>query len=131
MTDFHVLDLSGDRAALHRWDGCGWIAVAAAPIPDADDAMGRVLADLLAPVAGMPVAVALPTDRIEISDIAADATPDTLDTPSGARADWIALPGGGWRRMSLPEPARTEVEAFMTYPPIPHLVLGPISITCW
>lgn len=114
MTDFHVLDLSGDRAALHRWDGCGWIAVAAAPIPDADDAMGRVLADLLAPVAGMPVAVALPTDRITISDIAADATLDTLDTPSGARADWIALPGGGWRRMCLPEPARKEVEAFMT-----------------
>lgn len=114
MTDFHALDLSGDRAALHRWDGRGWTPVATAPINDSAADMGRVLADLLAPVAGMTVAVALPTHRMAVTDIPARAQPDTRLTPApDARTDWIALPDGGWRRMSLPDAALTEIETFL------------------
>jgi len=112
MTDFHALDLSGDRAALHRWDGRGWTPVGTTPIHVAGTDMGRVLADLLTPVAGMSVAVALPTDRIAVTDIPAQADTPHAPSPDG-RTDWVALPGGGWRRMSLPDTALTEIEAFL------------------
>ena len=110
MTDFHALDLSGDRAALHRWDGRAWDAVATASLSDAADDMGRVLADLLAPVAGATVAVALPNDRIAVADIRAQAP---TDSPVDTRTDWVALPDGRWRRMSLPNSALIEIEAFL------------------
>lgn len=116
MTEFHALDLSGDRAALHRWDGRGWTPVGTAPIQAATGDAGRALADLLVPVAGMAVAVALPTDRITVVDMpdpADAADPAATDPPSGARTDWIALPGGGWRRMSVPDSALAEIDVFL------------------
>jgi hypothetical protein len=108
MTDFHALDLSGDCAALHRWDGRGWYAVAAAPIGEGQSA--RALADLLAPVAGLPVAVAVPPERVGMRDV--DSAADVV-SPTDARVDWIARDGGGWRFLTLPRAALEEIEAFL------------------
>jgi hypothetical protein len=109
MTEFHALDLSGDRAALHRWDGRGWQTVAAAPADDGMDA--RALADLMAPVAGLPVAVILPPGRVAASDMDTDTATDAV-TPTDCRVDWVALERG-FRRLTLPHDALAEIETFL------------------
>ncbi|WP_222626065.1 hypothetical protein, partial [Meridianimarinicoccus zhengii] len=108
MTEFHALDLSGDRAALHRWDGRGWHPVASAP--GAEGHSARAIADLLAPVAGKSVAVALPPDRVAVRDV--DTASDAVIPPDTC-VDWVARDGGGWRRLTLPRAALHEIETFL------------------
>jgi len=108
MTDFHALDLSGDRAALHRWDGCGWQPVGVACCDGATGA--RALADLLSPVAGQPVAVALPPTQVRTDEIDA---PGGVSMPADSRVDWVARSDGGWLRFALPLAAMAEIERFL------------------
>ncbi|PWR04099.1 hypothetical protein DKT77_03395 [Meridianimarinicoccus roseus] len=91
MTRLYALDLSGDRAALHLWDGAAWHSLGTAAETGAA-ALPRELAALLTPAVGAPVAVVLPEDQIRRRRrLGAQDPPPGEDVPDPGGSDAAAL----------------------------------------
>jgi|GEM_PF-3449040 len=115
MTALYALDLTQDRAALHLWDADAWSAVAQACAPSGDPA--RDLSDLLRPVAGANIIVALPEDEIVrlTLPVGANIAEALADVPGEGpwRAD-CAFDAGQQSVAAVPEHILDQAQAFLT-----------------
>lgn len=130
MTRIYALDLTGDRAELHLWSEDYWQQVGAVDL--SGQAVPRVLAELLAPAMGQPLALVLPDDQIsrlntEVSDpdvLAATAQADlSRISDTEWRIDRHPAPDGGTRITAVAVETLAEAEDFMT-------ALGVVPLGC-